>query len=217
MFALLGPNGAGKTTTLEILEGFLAQEQRHGPRARRRPGGRESTVARAGRHRAPRCGRRALPQSRARCSNATRATTRSLGAWTKCSSSSGSREKADARVEDALGWTATAPRRRSRHHRRAGASLPRRAHDGLRPDCTARGLGARRPAPRRRRDDHPHDPLHGRGPAPRRPCRRHQPGRDRRVGHSRDHRRALRKRRCASGSGCRLMSSADVDADGGHP
>ena len=70
--------------------GLPRQDHRQRQRARCGSRARGSTMAGAHRDGAPGCRRRALSQGRARCSNATRATTRSLVASTRCSSSSDS-------------------------------------------------------------------------------------------------------------------------------
>ena len=61
----------------------------------------------------------------------------------------GLREKRDTRVQQALGRPAAAAGRGGRARRRPGAALPRRAHDGLRPERAPQRVGDRE-EPRRR-------------------------------------------------------------------
>ena len=87
-------------------------------------------------------------------------------------------------LQAALRRPAAAPRRRARRRRATRAGLPRRADRRPRPAGPPRDLGARRGAPPRRRLRRAEHPLHGRGPAPRRPRRRRRPRPRRRRRHA---------------------------------
>ena len=168
MFAFLGPNGAGKTTTTEILEGY-----------RDRSAG-EVTVlgadpASAGREWRERIGI-VLQQCRMRPELTVRETLALYAGYYRdplgieeTIGTSASAAKADDRARAALRRPAAPPRRRRRPDRRPGPALPRRADHRLRPVGPAPGLGRDRRPRQARQDRLPHHPLHGRGPAPRRP------------------------------------------------
>ena len=170
VFCLLGPNGAGKTTTVEILEGYrladsgtvrvLGADPARGERALR---DRIGIVLQAG---------GLQPEL---------TVGEVLEMYARWYPSAAARDelielvelddKRDARVRDALGRPAPAPRPRARPGRRPRAAVPRRAHHRLRPR-------ARRPrvvddplALLAGQDRLPHHPLHGRGAGAGRPRR----------------------------------------------
>src|SRR3972149_2651823 len=156
VFSLLGPNGAGKTTTVEILEGLRtptagtaagpgprtpAAGEGAGPRPRHREG--------LPRNPGPR--RRAPPGVRAvRPPHAVRGR-RVLGAALQSRPVEGGREAAPSgRLghgagehpgPQALRRGGAEARDRDVPRRRAGAAVPRRAHDGVGPEGPAGPLG----------------------------------------------------------------------------
>ena len=177
VFAFLGPNGAGKTTTVEILEGYRERSGRRGHGARRRPGARRPREWRE------RIGI-VLQQCRMRPELTVRETLElyagyyraPLGVAETIEHVGLAREGRRAR-RAALRRPAAPPRRRRRADRRPRAALPRRADDRLRPLRPPPGLGRDRGPARARQDGLPDHPLHGRGPAARRPGGDHRRGR----------------------------------------
>ena len=184
VFAFLGPNGAGKTTTVEILEGYRDRGGGEVVGPRRGPAARRPRLARADRHRPSGLPPRPLPD-RARVAGAVRRLLRLAAPGRRGDRAGRARAgKADERDRPALGRPAAPPRRRHGAGRRPRAALPRRADDRLRPQGPPPGLGGDRRPARPRQDGLPHHPLHGRGPAPRRPGRDHRRRRGRRPRHA---------------------------------
>ena len=187
VFALLGPNGAGKTTTVEILEGY--RERTDGevsvlgqdPRTPGRPQGRVGIVLQStGVDPVPhgagdgRPLRRLLPLAPGhRRGDRPRRPRREAN----------DPREASSRAASSGGWTS---RSRSPATRSCCSSTSRRPASTR---TRARRLGDREEPRGHREDDLPHDPLHGRGPVPRRPGRGDRQGRDRRGRHAEHHRR----------------------------
>ena len=160
VFALLGPNGAGKTTTVEILEGY-----------RRRSSGEVSVLGFD-----PETGGRALrerigivlQEGELGTDFTVRETIELYSAAypaprpvDEAVELVGLEDKRDARIRTLSGGQRRRLDRGARDRRQPGASLPRRAHDRLRPIRPPPVVGARREPALGRDDDPAHHPLHG--------------------------------------------------------
>ena len=183
VFAFLGPNGAGKTTTTEIFEGY-----------RPRTGGTVSVLG--GTRPAPTREWRerigiVLQQCRMRPELTVRETLELYAGYYRAPLGSRRRSTTSASPRrrsaggQPLRWSAAPARRGRRADRRSRAALPRRADDRLRPLGQTPVLGRGREPQAARQERLPHHPLHGRGPAARRPGGDHRRGPDRRRGPAR--------------------------------
>ncbi len=173
VFALLGPNGAGKTTTVEILEGY-----------RRRSGGDVRVLGvdpeTGGRELRERIG--IVTQESGIGLELTVRETLELYSAAYPAPLPGRRRRRARRPRgeprrpraDAVRRPTPPTRPRARRRRRPRVALPRRADDRLRPLGATTLVGARREPALARQDDPADDPLHGRGPEPRRPRSGHR-------------------------------------------